>query len=329
MPLDEKDTIELMRRRLEEDVKSNVEGALFRYYRNVGSIIIAVLGAVGISIGWPALVSHVDLEVKDQIKAQVSKPVADAKKAAEEAEQIATVSLIGLETQQSNLNASIGRLGPKFDDIQVRYGTASEQIEKLEEATEEMRQLTGFLRNQAQAEPVKRDEIVELQTRIGDVIDQIQVLADVVESLQAPSDSSTRLVETKKILGEISLVQQAATDILESKISDPRASSTVYIQFAGGKRSDIQLVSDILREEGWRIPGEERIETAAGKSEIRYYHDSDKAAAEVLAVNLTDAMTDTGFATAKKIDIKRFDATNFKTPPVEGILEVWLQIPLR
>ncbi len=47
------DEVELTRRRLEEQVKAKVEGDLFRYYRNVGSIVAAVLAAVGIFIGWP------------------------------------------------------------------------------------------------------------------------------------------------------------------------------------------------------------------------------------------------------------------------------------
>ncbi len=329
MPMEEEDTFELLRRRLEDDVKSEVEGALFRYYRNVGSTIIAVLGAVGYFIGWPAMLSHIDLEVKEQIQALISEPVAEAKKAAEDAQHIARVSLHGLETKQSTINESIGRLGPKFDKIQVRYGTATEQIENLEEATGEMRQLTNFLRNQAQAEPVKRDEIVELQTRISKVIEQIRALADVIEPTEDTSDRTTQIVETKRILDEISTTQREVTANLVSKIGDLRASSTVYVQFAGGKRSDIQLVSEVLRKEGWRIPSEERVGAAAGKSEIRYYHESDKGAADLLAANLTDAVVSIESTAVKKVAVKKLNANDFATPPVKGILEVWLEIPLR
>ena len=58
MALMDKDEEELLQRRLVETIRANVEANLFRYYRNLGSLIITVLGLVGVTFGRPALPSR-------------------------------------------------------------------------------------------------------------------------------------------------------------------------------------------------------------------------------------------------------------------------------
>jgi hypothetical protein len=325
MSLTDEENFELQRRRLEDAVKSKVEAELFRYYRNLGSIIITILAAVGIAIGWPQLKGIINDEISHQISKQVEIPVAKAREVAEHAQDIAEESLANLEAQQENLISAIGRVRPKLDDIQVQYGSASEQIKSLVEQTEEMRELQAFLKTQAQSNPIKREEFAALETRISNVVGQIQVLAESLKTLNLDSTTTAQITQVEEGLGFIST--EIATTA--NQVRTPQEVSTVYVQFAGGARSDIVLVTDKLRADGWRVPGEERTPVAAGKRLIRYYYDYDKQAAEALANDLSQALEETGFASIKPIVTEKLDPTDFKTPPVEGILEVWLEIPLR
>jgi hypothetical protein len=68
------ETLDYLRTQLVGEICANVETALFRYYRNLRSAILTVLGLAGISLGWPALKSA----VQDEVRQQVKQPVADA-----------------------------------------------------------------------------------------------------------------------------------------------------------------------------------------------------------------------------------------------------------
>lgn len=322
MPLDDQDAYELLRRRLEDDVKQKVESDLFRYYRNLGSIIIAVLGAVGISIGWPALLARIDT----QIAIKVKEPVAAATKTANDANEIANGILARLEDKQENLNQSIGRLGGKFDEMHVRYGQASSQIETVEEHVGEMRQLTEFFKSRVQSNPVSREEIRQLEARLAEVIAQTGVLADAINALGADAPGPEQPVsKAQRKLKEIYAEQAIAVEIAQATDANPRMHATVYVQFAGGRREDIQLISKYLLDAGWTVPGEERLGAAAGKREVRYFHDSDAATADLLAEDVNKAVTAVGF---KRLGVKGRQVA-VKHKPAAGILELWVEIPLR
>lgn len=324
MALTEEEAFELQRRRLEDEVKAKVEKDLFRYYRNLGSIIIAVLAAVGVVIGWPQLKGLIDDQVEDQIRIQVEQPVAKARQVAEEAQEISRISLAKLEAQQDNLISAIGRVRPKLDDIQVQYGSASQQIETLAEQSDEIRELQTFLKRQAQSNPVKREEFAVLEERIATVVGQIQGLVEGLKKLNLDSATTLQISEVEGNLNAIASELETAID----QKPTPQEVSTVYVQFAGGKRPDIVAVTDRLRADGWRVPGEERIAGAAGKKLIRYYYENDEPAAKALAKDLLQALNDTGFTRFTAIETQKLDPSSFKNPPVEGILEVWVEIPL-
>lgn len=84
-----------------------------------------------------------------------------------------------------------------------------------------------------------------------------------------------------------------ALDKLKERLGIQPSKQTVYVQFAGMTRQGAQALSAKMRALGWGIPnpGEERVEAAAGKNEVRYnpYDDADRSAAELLAADLTAA----------------------------------------
>lgn len=74
----------------------------------------------------------------------------------------------------------------------------------------------------------------------------------------------------------------------------PARNAKVYVQFAGAlDRGAMKTFSNGLAALGWTVPGAsrggERIASAAGLNEVRFFHASDKPAAERLARDATDA----------------------------------------
>ena len=68
----------------------------------------------------------------------------------------------------------------------------------------------------------------------------------------------------------------------------PQRTGPVFIQFAGAiARDDMSRAARALQEAGWRVEGAsrrgERIGTAAGLNEVRYFHAEDSQDAELLA----------------------------------------------
>jgi uncharacterized membrane protein YheB (UPF0754 family) len=275
---------------------------------------------VGITIGWPALLSRIDAQIEIKVKA----PVEAATKTATKAKKIADDILVRLEDKQENLNQSIGRLGGKFDEMHVRYGAASAQIETVEEHVGEMRQLTAFFKTKVQTNPVSREEISQLEARLATVISETGKLAAAVKMLGSrASDQDTIAASVEKKLKTIGIKLPSGVKSVTDE--NPRSNATAYVQFAGGKREDIQLISQNLRDVGWTVPSEERLRTAAGKREVRYFHDSDAKIAQLLAEDVNKAITVVGFA-PKEVTWNKVSVKNL---PAVGILEIWLEIPIR
>lgn len=67
--------------------------------------------------------------------------------------------------------------------------------------------------------------------------------------------------------------------------SSTRPTYTIYVQFAGYARPSVVKLTDALRTQGWAVPGEERLGTAAKLNEIRYRADADKSVADLLAAD--------------------------------------------
>ena len=71
------------------------------------------------------------------------------------------------------------------------------------------------------------------------------------------------------------------------------------------------------------MPGEERIATAAGKHEVRFFHDTDREAAQRLADATLSALVDMG-PYDKTILVR--DLTGAKTKTRVGTIELWIEL---
>lgn len=96
----------------------------------------------------------------------------------------------------------------------------------------------------------------------------------------------------------------------------------VFIQFAGFQRGAIVDLAAKLGSEGWTVrggdKGGERLETATGLSEVRYFNSADRPLAEALAANVSAAMSG-----SPSIALKDFSVTSFAKPPMNQI-EIWI-----
>jgi energy-coupling factor transporter ATP-binding protein EcfA2 len=99
---------------------------------------------------------------------------------------------------------------------------------------------------------------------------------------------------------------------------------TIYFQFAGGSRDQAQQLSKALQDKGYKIPGEERIATAAGKREVRYFYAAQKTIAAQLASDTTQILQRLGYPSLSVSAVFAGDPT--KSNP-DGKLELWLEIP--
>lgn len=95
----------------------------------------------------------------------------------------------------------------------------------------------------------------------------------------------------------------------------------LFIQFAGYQRGEVVKLAMLLAENGWKVEGGdrggERVTTAAGLNEVRYFNTEDAALAAALAETLQATQP------ATKIKVQDLSASNYgKAQP--GLLEVWV-----
>ncbi len=84
-------------------------------------------------------------------------------------------------------------------------------------------------------------------------------------------------------------------------------------------------ISAQLAPLGFEVPGEERIKTAAGMHEVRYFFEGDGARAGQLADATNDILRRQGY----RAEVRVRDLTDFPgQKPRPGTLELWLE-PLR
>jgi uncharacterized membrane protein HdeD (DUF308 family) len=114
----------------------------------------------------------------------------------------------------------------------------------------------------------------------------------------------------------------AATDALTGEaLAKAQEQSRLFIQFAGYDRADVVKLALLLSESGWRVEGGdrggERVGTAAGLNEVRYFNPGDAALAQALAGTLQQVNP------GKVIGVQDLSASSYgKAEP--GLLEIWV-----
>lgn len=336
----ESESEELGRRRLEEVVQKNLEGRLFRYYRNVGSIIIAVLAFFGYTVGWPAIQGQIEKSI-DRL---VAAPVKSANDSVNAFSVIVNKDLVLLRSQADGLTDAIGKVNARAVDISEQYSTSKQLLEalkgKMQDIQRQQTELDNRLKNVQST-----SEALNQQLKFSTATPQdIAKIARVIESLTTQTSSIAEAVtklqtdlKQPSLQGSQGSIESALTEL--STKSGQLVSSTagavnlqaraiVYVQFAGGSRDDIKLVTAKLRTDGWSVPAEDRDVNADGQSEVRYFHIEDRDLADRLVGDVNAALKSADF---QGLTVKTKDASknpNISLPRL-GVLELWLEIPLR
>jgi uncharacterized protein YoxC len=305
------DRLELLERQLAERVTERVRPALFRLYATVG---VAVIGALGF-VSWD-IVEDIKSEIKVEITDEIDKEI--KAKRNEITERVTEARFMAKRASKV-----IQRVEKQLDDFQPQAENLDETIEKVKALNVTSQDLIA----------VYSQELQPLVSNVESLSSQLKILAEQVNQLNTIATAGGLNSE-----GEPAQTSQHRSTAIQSVISDTKAAeqrlvqarnkTTVFFQFAGGRREQAKALSAALKAEGYAVPGEDREGGAAGRHEVRYFHVEDDATAQRLADDTTRALRSLAYPDRKAPDImaKSFVSYRGKKPRV-GVLELWLEIP--
>ena len=140
-----------------------------------------------------------------------------------------------------------------------------------------------------------------------------------VDTTQTPQQRSVAIQE---------VIKEAKA--AEDRIVEARKQTTVFFQFADGTREQAKELSAALKSQGYIVPGEDREGGAAGKHEVRYFHEQDQPAAERLAADTTQVLRDQGYPDREELVVAAESYASYRgKKPRYGVIELWLELPVQ
>jgi hypothetical protein len=281
------------------EVGSKIETWLKWRYGLLGAGIAAVL----LYFGWDVRSSindKIDSAILN-IEEGVNKKIEEVTLQATQAEKDARISLKVTEELQSRGRRTLDEMDPKIamlDDFSIQIDELKAEIDSLRNALRDENIIRRF-----------DERLEEIESRISLFEGSIKKTADILKS-----ELPTQAAEALPTLPETTPLVQQRSNL-----------TTVYFQFAGASRQQAVLLSRILREKGYVVPGEERTGGASGKREVRYFWPEDEVPANQLTKDTNNAIIQLG---TSQIVVKTVDLTAYpdKKPP-RGTVELWLELP--
>jgi len=311
--LDE-NTLELMERRLADQVVERVRPALFRLYAVAGSAVLTALGL----FGW-SLISDVKehartqaTQSKDHHRPLINESRARFDKHSSEIEK--QLSIADWLSQRSRtlaekVDAQLQQLEPRaklLEDLGARVTEIEQRRREIEEALKRA--------------SLQADSTVELSKQIADLAKQVQRLLEDIQAArqvagpagpatpeapvqnqppvrnqpapqtqppqdpaapQSPPAVQNQAASQNQAVQSIAQAAQSTYD----KVASIQVQPTVWFQFAGGSRAQAEEFSRTLEAKRYILPGEERVGAAAGKREVRFFYPDDAETARRLAAD--------------------------------------------
>lgn len=122
-----------------------------------------------------------------------------------------------------------------------------------------------------------------------------------------------------KVTSEPEVYTRSLGDQVWTQVTVPATfCSTVFVQFQGGDARKLDAVLNALRALGVQTPPAERINTAKGLAQVRYFWPADKPVADEIAAALAS------FNGNQKLDVVDLGKAGAK--PSQGTVEVWLDL---
>ena len=247
---------------------------------------------------------------RDEVRELISETRLKAKEAKDIIEQVQQ-ELIAFRPQAEGLDNNIQKVKILDDKIQ--------KLDKISTNLD--------ITSQKYSQPLG-SSVDSLQSQLKELAIQVDKLNSIVTvSVQKPGGESAQAAQQRKaaIQSVISATQKA-----EQSLAEKRKRTTVFFQFAGGKRPQAEALSDALKKADYIVPGEEREGGAAGKHQVRYFYTQDKEAAENLAQDATRALRNLGYSISQVPNIEPKDFVSYRgKKPSQGTVELWLEIPSR
>jgi uncharacterized protein YoxC len=310
------DRIELLERRLADRVAERVRPALFKLYAVIGTTAISVAGLFGWNI-----FQNLESNIKEDIGKEIKPTQTEI-----------TKQLLETEVLARRANEIIKKVEKQLDAFQPQAENLTNNIKivetleiKVQELNKNLREVKALTYKDLQ--PLG-SSVESLQSQLRELAIQVDKLNTIVTvSVQKPEGESAQAVQQRKaaIQSVISATQKA-----EQSLAEKRERTTVFFQFAGGKRQQAEDLSAALKKADYIIPGEDREGEAAGKHEVRYFYNQDRVAAENLAQDATRALRNLGYSISQvpNVEVKSLESYSGKKPS-QGTVELWLEIPSR
>jgi archaellum component FlaC len=306
----EKDRLELLERQLAERVGSRVQASLFKLYAAAGLAVISVVGF----FGWD-LVGDIKSEIKTEVTQSIEADI--GRKRLEISERVTEARFMA-----NRANEVIQRVETQLDEFEPQAKNLNDTISKVRDLNITSRDLIANYSN----------ELKPLVANVESLSSQLRVLAEQVDEL-------SRISSGNEIPNDPVAVQtyEQRSNILSSVISDNKAAEeryaqarskpTIFLQYTDGSQTQAEDIAAELKGLGYWLPGEERVDQASGKREVRYFHEEDEQAAQKLADDVNSVLTGMGLLseTSMEVGIKSLVSYRSKKPGA-GILELWLDI---
>lgn len=314
------DMMELIERRITERVVERARGQVVKYYVIVGTTVASILGI----FGWNAT-EWAKTRAEDHIKASMNDITAQV--------TANTVRLVQLQNDLTNRSARIDTLleqsekaSARVEQTLVKFSPQSRRletiIEDIQRAAQDIDEIEAKLRDTRGTD----SRIQETSDSVVRISAEVKALAGQVERMLAIIQSSHPAGTNNAPTSYLS-IQEATQDVIKKAAGVVTAQTqvkptTVYIQFAGSITGDqVETLRSRLGAGPFAIPPAEKVASAAGLFEVRYFYGTDIDAAKRLAAAATEVIRSV-FPNDRR-EVRITPLTNFKSKPREGTLELW------
>jgi hypothetical protein len=299
--------LELLERRLAENVGDRVERTLKVRYAGIVATVLFVLGLAG--YGW--------------IENLVVKSIGPVSKDAERAMMEIDYELTEARENKKKLDALVEQITTEAESAQRRIESFQARLTKQQE---EFDAALGSVNDQLGAVVVRRRELeADLQ------LNRTSVVADLAATRDDLADLARIAAQLAELAAggrpEVARLQAEATALMErahrSALGERLA--TVFIQYGRSVPQELaRSVAEALKGEGYIVPSEDRMANDA--LEVRYFESQDLAAANALAAQVETALAGLGFP---RLEVAVKDQTGWDKarPRAAGTLELWLALP--
>ncbi len=318
------ETLELIERRISERVTERVRKKLFWVYSIIGGGVIGGLAFLGVDL-FDTIKERAATTAESSARAIVNNEiqplVASAESIAADAEKQVIKAHAQLEyiasavaRREAEVEQAINRLRPAIADMNVRLDEVQAALDRADQQ---------FQRNE------------DIFASAGNFADLSKGVADLAQQMSDLDAAIAQLRERRVItsIPDPGLIDSPAQMTISSVAETARAfspqltptdqSTTVFVQYAGGQSKLISRIEGLLVNlYGYSVPGAERVETAADLAEVRFFFDSDSAAAEQLATDVKNILSELDV----EYGVRPVSLVDFKgKKPRPGVLELWLE----